>query len=268
MDDFNRKYYKTCTSIVFPYGFRRYKRVFGRVVNDVYQSFDIEKLGRQSAGKIVRVGFGVVPLCEKLQENWLESGVGLYYLKQFELIPFYGPDYTSDYDITNWYYQPEPESIDVCVAEIMRYLTTYLLPLFERADSCATALQALIEVERLFERNRLAKVWMEGDTPKVYPNGGVNIFDSSKYYMALKSGDYAYALKSCRALEMNNKRAYQSGCENGWLSDENWISRAKEIAQWEEDRIHLEMGDTKYFQAILTENEAYSRDILKLFWKQ
>ena len=81
MDTFIKDYTKRCDLIVSQYGFKKRKRVFARIINDVYQNFYVEKLGLYSYGRQCRIGFAVVPLCQKIEAEQALDGMGIYYLR-------------------------------------------------------------------------------------------------------------------------------------------------------------------------------------------
>ena len=50
MNEFSKQCFARCKALFSPYGFKRHGKAFVRLVNDVYQSFDLEKLGIYSYG--------------------------------------------------------------------------------------------------------------------------------------------------------------------------------------------------------------------------
>lgn len=255
MDNFISEYTKRCKSEVLKYGFKQRRQVFSRIVNDVYQNFYVEKLGLYPDGRGCRVGFAVLPLCQRLEAEQVSNGMGIYYLRRFEVTHWTEGD--------GWRYKAESTSISNCIEEIMRYLISYLLPFFERADSCETALQELINLEKLFNDNRIASLKMNGMEDKAGSDAELRLSDSAKYFMALKNGDYNFALKSRKSLEQQNTNAYNSMSEKGYLTDEDRIRREKNLSKLRDEITYLEASDRNYFQRVIEENEAYSREALK-----
>lgn len=255
MDDFLKRFKIRCEAEVLQYGFKQKKNVFARIVNDVFQSFYIEKLGRYSGERECRIGFSILPLCQKLEAKWALSGVGIYYLKKFEVSHWMEGD--------GWRYKISSEDISYCIDEILIYINRYLLPFFERSDSCKTALPEVIALEKLFNENRKESLRRSGMEDKAGPNAELNLLDSTKYFMALKNGDYDFALKSRQALLQQNVDSYNSMSERGYLMEEDRLRREKSLAELRDEIDHLEIKDIGYFQRLLEENEAYSRENLK-----
>lgn len=255
MDDFLKKYRMACEAEVSPYGFKRKKNVFIRVVNDVCQNFYVEKLGRYSYGRECRVGFSVQPLCSKFDREWILSGVGLYYLKKFELNDFRHMD--------GWCYKVDPVSISACVDEIVYYIKRYLLPFFESAASCKTALPDLIALEKLLYKNHTSILDLNNIEYVENSHMEFDIMDNVKYFMALKSEDYDFALRSRKALLKQNIRSYESMDKIGYLNEESRMERKEQIREIQDEIQKIEEKDWAYIQTMIENNEAYSREELK-----
>ena len=250
-----KNYYESCKATFSQYGFKKKNGAFARVVNDIMQNFAIEKL---KSGRACRVEFAIIPLCLRIEKEYISGGVYSHYLKKFEIVSWTLFD--------SWEYDKNSEaSMDACLEEIMRYLTSYLLPFFERANSCETALPELIKLERLFNDNRMEILRISGIEDRADPGTEFLISDCVKYYMALKNGDYGLALKSRQALLQQNLDAYNSMAEGGYLTEENRMRREKGLETLRDEIDHLSANDIGYFQRLLEENEVYSRENLKGF---
>jgi hypothetical protein len=252
MDDFLKQYRIKCEAKVLQYGFKRKKNVFARLVNDVLQSFYVEKLSISPYERACRVGFSVLPICQKLE---IEPILGVYYLRKFEISHCVESD--------RWRYKSIPENIGVCVDEILMYINKYLLPFFERANSCKTALPEVIELEKLFNANRLESLKLSNIADNAEPNAELNLSDNAKYFMALKSGNYDFALKSRKALLKQSIAAYQSVQNNKYMTKEKLHEKEEILSKLQVEILHLEEEDWDYFNTIIANNEAYSIERLK-----
>jgi len=247
-----KSYHESCKIAFSQYGFKRKKQAFVRVENDVMQNFALERLryGR------CRVEFAIIPLCLGIEKEYISGGVYSHYLKQFE------PIHWTQWD--TWEYDPtSEESMDACVKEIVRYLTNYLLPLFDRANSCKTALSELIMVENLFNNYRIESLKINGIEDRANINTWIHLDDSSKYYIALKNGDFDFALKSRKALLQQNVNAYNSMSERGYLTKEGRTRRENAIVKLRDEISRIECLDESYIHQLIIENEAYSLKNLK-----
>jgi hypothetical protein len=253
MDYLIKNYIEACKPEVLPFGFKRRKNAFVRVINDVLQNVSIETI---SSGWACRVDFSIIPLCLRIEKEYISWEAYPHYLKEFELISGTPSD--------SWEYDKHSEaSMDACLREIMRYLTSYLLPFFERATSCETALPEVIRFEKTLNDKWLASRKSSGIEDHADPDAGLNLLDSTKYFMALKNGDYDFALRSRQALLQQHIDSYNSMSERGYLTEEDRLEREEGIAELRSEIDRLEARDTGYFQRLLEENEAYSRENLR-----
>lgn len=253
MDDFLNKYISGCETILLPYGFKRKNKVFFRLVNDVIQSICIEKLGRYSYGRECRVEFSVNPLCKRIESKELLEGLGGYYLREFEISNCLASD--------RWMYKDTSEDISACVNEIFIYISKYLIPFFERVNNCKDALCEVIALEKLFYYNHIERTKLKGIKFIAGYSMEVVIFDSIKYFMALKSGDYDFALESRKALLEQNVWAYESS--KNTLPEDVKIKREKGIINLQNEIQRLEEKDWDYFEKLVADNESYSMESLK-----
>ena len=232
-------------------GFSKHKMVYIRVINDVCQSFYIEKLHRGSKVRLCRVGFSVLPLAQRISKEQIESGVGLYYLRKFER-----QDGESS---EGWVYKLEDGSIDSCAGEISRYIADYLLPFFNRASDTKTALSELIALEELFYKNRT--FYQNLSSHDISEELG--LLDGTKYCLALKNKNFDYAKRCAIAILNQNVKAYESAKD--YLSFESIFERKQAICRLRCDIEHIESRDYNYFCRVFSENEDFSRCSLKKY---
>ena len=197
----------------------------------------------------------MLPLCQKLEGRNIADGVGLYYLKNFEICHWNERD--------GWHYKIEKNSINSCIDEIMRYFDTYLIPFFDCANSCKTALPELIKLEQTFNDIRRAGLKLDGIEDKEAHGDKLFFLDSSKCYMALKNGDYAFALKCLEVLLTQNVVALQSLQNNRFITEESMKERRMGIEKMQNEICQAKAENTDYFQSLMSENEAYTRESLK-----
>jgi len=291
MDDLLKKYYSKIAPVLAERGFLRKGRMFGRIVNDVFQGASIEKLRRGQAFRECRIEFGVWPLCEGLTLSRCLDFCDWYYLRQFEVFHDYavlsvpekitaenaaafgaalgrflsvasGSVKRDNGDCFSWAYEPTPDSIDACVAELYRFVVTYLMPFFERADSCSTALGEIISLEKLFNSNRLAMLQEMCREDGARTLDGVLWNDRRKLLMALRTENFDLAQKVAEIMLSSDTDAYRSAQEHGFSNLEKW--RAS-VEQGEELLARIQQRDKAYFRKTLNEQEVRSREELALF---
>lgn len=154
MDYFLKEYKQKCKQEFGQYGFKAYRNNHYRVVNDVFQSFSLH---RSVSGLDATVEFGIVPL--GVDYDLDKSFVNPYHLKQFE-------------NRGGWfeYNRNSSASISACINEMIGYIKTYLMPLFEQAIDCQSAYEVMCKNNNIFTGNSI-----------------------EKFCMCLKFGDYARA---------------------------------------------------------------------------
>ena len=256
MDTFSSQYQARCKELVQQYGFHRRKNVFIRVINDVCQSFYMEKLSRGPFHKLCRIGFSVLPLCQNVSAQHVEAGVGLYYLRKFQI-----SDASEESD--GWIYSLQAESISACIEEISQYLELYLIPFFERANHTQAAFHESIALEKLFQENRLASLQLRGIKDCAANKSEIHLLDSPRYYMALKNGYYDYAKESCAAFLQQNLTAYERS--KSFLSEKIAAERMQIIQEFRHELDLLNAGNAEYFRNLIEKNESYSRKSLEKY---
>lgn len=226
------KYHKTCSMLTVQYGFKRKGKAYVRVVNDVMQNFMIERINQ---GRECRIQFAVLPLCMRIEKDYISGGVYSHSLRRFEPITS-----DSDYNMDSWSYDSNSTtSMDKCIHQIARFIVIYLLPFFERANSSQTALDELIELDKLFDKTRLIGLKIcgiedmsESISNPLYPW-------HNRYCMALKQGLYDLAWDCHRLILEQNLDSYSTMLKYG-MSDENKKWREDEIAKLNAESAHFE----------------------------
>lgn len=257
----NQLFYENGKSIFGPYGFKRYGRTFVRVIHDVVQCFDLEKI---FSGRCCRVSFTVLPLClvtEKADVSGQNCGC---YLRRFE--PPAPADSWNGVDCANgWATDPHDEAVmDACMSEISRFLQTYLLPYFLKADNCEAFLEAFFPMMELFDRN----------SRSFYPNSrpwsrslDSHIYTPSLYYAALKCGNMDLAYESRRRLFFLHANAFFAR-----LHDQSFYG--EEAAAWDrllqlyDELAKIGSRDHAFLlarQDEIAQNEAIAREFLKKY---
>lgn len=245
------RYFKQmCASRYEKLGFAQHKAAFARVRGDVVQAFNCK---RDPAGDpYCTVAFSVVPLCLP-QPVYLDDN--LYEMNHF---------FTNRIRTYGWSFDPASNDSKVqCVEILAENVDKYVLPLFERCNNCGETLTELIQLEELFERNRLEFLRKEGREDRAKHWEGEKLFDHQKYYLALGSGNVAYAKKY---LDFHIK--YEKELLEHFLSPDtprrpaHIIESCEEpLARYLEDRERLERG-IENFDEILRSNEEKMREYL------
>lgn len=172
-----KKYKIKCKEEFGEYQFKPYKNNYYRIINDVFQSFNLHI---STSGSSCTVEFGIIPLSVSYDLN--KTSVSPYHLKNFE-------------NCNNWfdYDRNSLASIDMCIDSMISYMKKYLMPLFNKATDCKTAYAIMCEYDRIFENNSY-----------------------ERYCMCLKFGDYDNAKKHLdeviRKIEIafeRNKKAFE-----------------------------------------------------------
>ena len=118
MDYLVKTYKDKCKKEFAGLGFKTYRRNFWRVVNDIFQSFELQK---SVSGRGCTIHFVVVPMCagECIKKEYC----GPNHIKIFEY------DYSwFDYD------RNDENSMDNCVDEMISYMKKYLMPYFRLSE--------------------------------------------------------------------------------------------------------------------------------------
>jgi hypothetical protein len=95
------------------------------------------------------------------------------------------------------------------------------------------------------------------------PGSIPNLLDGIKYYMALKNGDYDFALKCRKAMLEQNLNAYEARQGYDWITQDKKDEHKARIEKIKDEVTRLETKDVDYFHRLIEENEAYSLSKLK-----
>ena len=223
--DVLKAYFDMCKEKIVPLGFRRINQTHARIVNDVLQTLRFQRF---TNGYTCTVEFGILPLCEV---PW-HPDITIYNLKQTE-------EWESYEDYIGWLYdRHSPDSVNACVQEIAGFMDRQLLPLFEKADCCETALPALKELDVLLHDVRQSHFEKRGEKDEARVDWRfTSLFSTEKYFMALKSGKYEYANEVAKVLihrlRPEDQLEYQSLLD---LANEGKVTQLEEILYEREQR--------------------------------
>ena len=229
-------------------GFSRVKSSFVRLSNDVLHAFSLKRYRYVPA---CTVEFSVIPLCGGVPA-FLEAG--RYELGEFN---------TGLQD--DWRFDPKSiESIVLCVETLIQTMNRNLIPLFTECGDCKSALSTLIETEELFERNRLKKLELHGQKDRAVPWQERSMFDSRKFYMALKSCDYVYAERYLRfqIAYCQNRLELMEKPDSTKQPEIVKIRTLENLRACSELLSRLNSGDYLFFDDLLFQNEAKTKEWL------
>ena len=195
---------KRCRELAQLYGFQKEKKCFWRIVNDMYQFYSIDSYSLYPSVRKCRISFGVMPLCSGVRPNFRLPSTGPYYLKRFE-----APSDPND-SIDGWEYTSDPVRQQICHSEAARMLTEHLMPFFERTTHSETALEELIQLEALIHDNRLEALGLSGkpELDPAGPNARLNLYDGTKFYLAIKAGNFEFARQVLEKRVCNYSEGY------------------------------------------------------------
>lgn len=244
MKTMSRYYNHICTQKYQSLGFSRSKTTFARMSGDVLQAFALKHF---RFGPICTVEFGIFPLCMP-QPVFLEAGG--YVLDEFFIEQHKGG--------LGWTFDSSSdESIMNCAESISNAIDLYLLPLFEISSNCKSALPELIKLEELFDRNRQIRLHQQGDSDSAVPWQERSLFDSRKYYMALKAHNMSYARQYLN-YRVNFYKTKLKSFDNPNSPRQPDIVRERFLAGQvlcSEQLERLDLGDFSYFDDLLNSNE-------------
>lgn len=244
MNSFDKNYIKKCNEIISVFNFTRRKNIYYRIINDVVQAFGLEHLQDYSSLFEVRVEFSIRPLCSCVSFDSMLQGSR--YLKMFSV--------SADLLLDSWRYVQSEKEISQCVDSIGLYISSFLIPFFDKAYSCATALPQMIILEKSFDENRKKLCALQG-IPIQEGTFESFFLDTNIFFMALKNSDYDLALKCRSALLNQNKRAVETNNMHGIKPRITVLNR---IAEIEDEVKMLEQGEYSYFRELVKKNEQIS----------
>lgn len=177
-----RYYSSICVPKYQRLGFSKHNVTLARIYGETLQVFSL-KCPRNTS--ICSVDFGIIPLC---MPGPVVLEVGGYNLDMFVLKQYV--------KYAGWAYDfRSKESIVSCIQAVSNTIDIYLLPILERCRDCETTLSELICLEELFDCNRKKALALQGILDSAVSWQDRSLFDSRKYYMALKARNFDYARK-------------------------------------------------------------------------
>ena len=198
--------------------------------------------------------FAVSPLCMPYP---IHIDTGVYELDQFMA--------GMHEERLGWVYDKNSEdSMIACVQSISNAIDIYLLPFFDSCCDCKSSLEEMIKLEKLLDNNR--KQWLHriGEQDKAAPLQELSLFDSRKYYMALKSNNWNYAyqyldhqIKSCKS----SLKSFDdpNGPKQPNIVKERYI---QSLAEYSEQMDKLQSQDYCYFIKLVDYNEKQMKEFL------
>ena len=159
MSLFFNEYKKRFTLEFQNMGFKVYKNRCYRIINDLYQAFEINLY----KGKECDVNYGIIPICAIITSNH-DSVCGLRYELSWK------------HDRFRWNYNNNVESINYCIDQVIKYIYDYIIPVMNKSTDAESALECIYSLDKAHFNEILQ-------------------FDEVKYFMFLKLGNFKEALK-------------------------------------------------------------------------
>ena len=246
MDKFSHFFRQVCKEKYTPLRFVLIRQTYSRIVNDVLQTFRLKK----SRGvPVVTIEFGVTPLCM----NVPNCDVGAYSLETLSL---------DAYANWGWQYHPDSqESVLYCIELLMHQIDLEVIPFFEKADCCRTALPEMISMDRRIEINRLQLLQQLGTVDHCSLPIDVRLLTDDKFYMALKAKNYDFVGKYLD-YQIQHLSSIINEMESG---TSGVIQPAYVVSGYREQlddilvkRAKLDCGDVDYFFDMIQQNETAS----------
>ena len=251
MTTISRCYSRICTQKYRAIGFFKRRTTFARIRGDVIQTFSLKLSRRVPACSIE---FGVFPLCLP-QPIFLDAGG--YALDEFII--------EKHEDIGEWTFDHSSDkSMIYCIESLSKTIDLYLLPFFDVCDDCNSALPELIKLEELFDGNRQTRLQLRGDFDSALNWQERSLFDSRKYFMALKSRNLSYAYQYLN-YQINFCKMKLEALDNPNASIQPDIVRERfsiRLAMHLEHLERLQSGKLGYFDALLNANENQMKKFL------
>lgn len=251
MKTISRCFNHICTQKYQSLGFSRSKSTFARINGDMLQAFTL-KYSRSVP--ICSVDFGIFPLCLP-QPIFLDAGG--YALDEF-IVELHERSSGWTFDASS------EESMMNCIESITKAIDLYLLPFFETCSDCKSALPELIKLEELFDRNRQKTLYLRGDSDCAVPWQERSLFDSRKYFMALKSHNLSYAKRYLQH-QVNFCERELKSFNNVNSPRQPDIVRERfsaKLALYSEQLEWLDSEDFGYFDDLLNSNEDQMKQFL------
>lgn len=225
MDCFLKGYKNTVKKEFIEYGFKVHKTNFYRVINDVFQSFNLH---RSLSGDDVTVEFLVIPLADGYIID--RDRCGYTHLKMFE----------KD-NLWFRYNRNSEKNVDECIKEIVCYMKKHLIPFFESTCSC----------DKIYSQ--------------ILNNKYVDFLEQAKCNVALKMHDYNMAAECINKEIEQLKTAYMETMKNSNDDNfkENYkVIVDKKISEKTDFLNHIVNNDYIYLNEWLRENEKKNKELL------
>ncbi len=241
-------------------GFIRYRQSYKRICNDVLQSI---VFSRSRSGRECSVEYGICPLCYKMEFPY----DGTHDIKKIALL---------DSNIIGEYNPQDDQSIKKCLEGIFKYIDRDIIPFFDSAKDCNTAFiqnLALSKKEWFIRsqwviRKRGCLTW---NWEKKW-NAESLLCDYESRYMALKSGQFDYALQSFHSLLERDQISHDLAIEKRNSTKDTWEqsffhhyiqNMEKHIFEHKQWIQMLEANDINRINGILSDNEINTVIMLK-----
>lgn len=245
MKSLSRCFNQMCKQKYQPLGFSKNKTVFARIEGEIIQSFILK---RSQYVPTCTVEFAILPLCMPTP-IYLEGG-------GYELDKFIVEQYLR---YSGWAFDPHSnESIERCIECVSEAIDLYLLPLFDKCTNCEKTFHEVMELEELFERNRLNVLHLMGESDAAMPFHERSLFDPRKYYMALKSHNYSYAKRYLEnQVDYHDRKLKEFDAPGAPKQPDGLKVRfLADRAQYSEQLERLYSGDFAFFDNLLDSNES------------
>jgi len=231
MGYFLKTYKDICKNEFGKYGFKSYRNNHYRVINDVFQSFGLH---RSVYGWDCTIEFTIAPLCGETKLE--KTTCGADHLKMFEGVYEWFP-----------YDRNSEDSMKSCILDMVSYMHKYLMPYFEKGDSCKSAYNVIGEFEVV-------------SRAKIEKQEGIKEFSLYSYIracMALKNGDYDKAYEHFKVVEAQWLDAYKTNSETYKEKiDPEYVKRYEaKLAELREKIRRISEHDMDYINNFIWENE-------------
>ena len=118
-------------------------------------------------------------------------------------------------------------------------------------------LEELRKIEELFEGNRQKVLHLRGESDCAIPWEERSLFDSRKYYMALKAQDLLYSRQYlCHQIASHEKMLNAFNCPTSPKQPESVkVGLGERLIQYADELKQVEAGNWEYFNKIICFNE-------------
>jgi hypothetical protein len=229
-----------CAERLAEYRFRSQGNNHWRVINDVYQSFYLD---RHRGSGFCELYFSIVPLCYGIPKS---ARLSSYNYHQAYAMP------DNNWDGGQWKYDVNStQSIDTCLDAVLNCIETSLIPYFNRGSNTASA----------YEEQRKLYSFILKQQNKVFDENGP-ICSVPDFYMVLKTRNYELAEQYVIRFLSLYKQWLQEMRENAKCPADCVEFENARIAKWEDILNHIMCRDDDYFSNLIEENERVSKNNL------